>query len=145
MFDGARQRAVLRKLQRNAGLEASDVAVGVGLSYPQWMRYAHGKVPIRSYQLPGFAKVLGVTALDLAVELGGVDLYEDLTNSPDVTPWTFRDALKGHIPEWLIEQLADEWEGRPLINQQSAVMGILQMAERQRERAWSPEKKTNAR
>lgn len=135
VFDGRRQRAVIRKLQRNAGLEATDLAQAVGLSYPQLLRYAYGKVPIRSYQIPMFAQAFKITPLDLAVELGGQDVYEDQVEHPNIPAWTFRAALRGHIPESLIDELADEWEGEPIINQRAAVRGILALAESQRKRA----------
>lgn len=134
VFNGMRQRVVIRKLQRNAGLEATDLAAAVGLSYPQLLRYAYGKVPIRSYQIPAFAQAFGITPLDLAAELGGVDLYDDQVENPDSPVWNFRDALRGHIPESLIDELADEWEGEPITNQRAAVRGILALAESQRKR-----------
>lgn len=131
-FDGKRQRAVIRKLQRNAGLEATDLAQAVGLSYPQLLRYAYGKVPLRSFQIPVFARAFGVDPLDLAAELGGYDLYEDQTMRPETDPWSFRKALRGRVPDDLIERLAPTWEGRPLLNQQAAVEAILEMAEEAR-------------
>lgn len=137
VFDGQRQRAVLRKLTRNAGLEATDLAQAVGLSYPQLLRYVYGKVPLRSYQLPVFANAFGVDPLDLAAELGGQDILEDQLADPDKPVWSFRDALRrGGIPESYIDALAREWEGRPVVNQQSAVEGILWLAERRRAEAW---------
>ena len=141
-FDGKRQRAVIRKLQRNAGLEATDLAQAVGLSYPQLLRYAYGKVPIRSYQLPLFARALGITPLDLAAELSGQDVFGDQAENPDSKVWTFRAALHGIIPDWLIDELADEWEGRPLVNQMSAAEGIVQMAEKRRARVVSQRAKS---
>lgn len=141
-FNGQRQRVVIRKLQRNAGMEATDLAQAVGLSYPQLLRYAYGKVPIRTFQLPVFAKAFGIDPLDFAAELGGENIYEDQASDPTVQGWSFRTALRGHIPEDLIAELAETWEGRPLINQMSAVEGILRMAERQRRDATSPHAKT---
>lgn len=138
VFDGMRQRAVIRKLQRNAGLEATDLATAVGLSYPQLLRYAYGKVPLRSYQIPLFAQAFGISALDLAAELGGQDVYDDQTEQPDRDAWTFRAALRGHIPERMIEQLAQTWEGRPLVNQMAAVEAIIEMAQEIRDENTAP-------
>lgn len=133
VFDAMRQRAVIRKLQRNAGLEATDLAQAVGLSYPQLLRYAYGKVPIRSHQIPLFAQAFGIAPIDLAAELGGQDLYEDLAEHPNIEVWSFRSALRGHLPESLIDQYAPTWEGRPLINQMAAVEAFIEMAGELRE------------
>lgn len=132
-FDGGRQRVVLSKLQRRAGLSATEVARDVDLSYPQYLRYVWGKLPIRSDQVERFAAAYGVTPLDLAAELSGVDVYPPEPSEPQPEPqpvWTFRTALRGHITESLINELAEEWEGRPLLNQQAAVDAIKQMAGR---------------
>ena len=130
-FDGERQKAVLAKLQHRAGLDGTAAAVRVGFSYPQALRYFNGKTPLRPDQYETFARAYGISAVDLAAELSGVDVFPDLR---DVAPadhadgWTFRGALRGQIPEYLIDQLAETWEGRPLINQKSAAEGILEMA-----------------
>lgn len=142
-FDGARQRAVIRKLQRNAGLEATDLAQAVNLSYPQLRRYAYGKVPLRSFQIPLFAKAFGVDPLDLAAELGGYEIHEDRVSNPDAPEWTFRDALRGHVPEDMIEKMAPTWEGRPLLSQRDAVEAILEMAEELRRDRTKPIRHAN--
>lgn len=131
-FDGVRQRTVIGKLQHRAGLDGTEAARRVGFSYPQAMRYFWGKTPIRPDQYEVFARAYGISAADLAAELSGVDVYPDLRNvapRDQPPPWTFRNALRGHIPESLIERYAPTWEGRPLVNQQSAVEAILEMAE----------------
>ena len=144
-FDGARQRLVLSKLQHRAGLEATDAAAAVGFSYPNYKRYAWGKTPIRPDQYAAFARVYGINPADLAAELSGVDVYPDLREiAPRDQPetWTFRGALRGHVPESLIERYAPDWEGRPLINQQAAVEAMLQMAGEIRDESGSPKSHT---
>ena len=136
-FDGKRQRAVIRKLARNAGLEQTELAQAVGLSYPQLLRYAYGKVPLRTFQLAAFARAFGVDPLDLAAELGGADVFEDQTVNPDRPVWNFRDALRCHLTEDLIEQLAPQWEGRPITHQQAAVEAFKAMAAQARADATS--------
>ncbi len=134
-FDGVRQRAVCAKLQHRAGLDGTEAATRIGYSYPQALRYFRGQTPIRPDQYAQFAAAYGVRVEDFAAELAGVDVYPDLRNVPPAEQpdrWTFRDALHGHIPDWLIEKLAPEWEGKPLVNQQSAVEAILEMAAEQR-------------
>lgn len=131
-FDGMRQRSVLAKLQKNTGKEATEVARAVGLSYPQYLRYAWGKVPIRTDQIDAFAEVYQVDPLDLAAELFGVDLYADETKRDADPRWTFRGELHGKIPEELIDELAEDWEGKPILNQMAAARGILQLAEKRR-------------
>ena len=138
VFDGRRQRAVLRKLTRNAGLEATDLAQAVGLSYPQLLRYAYGKVPLRSYQIPVFARAFGVDPLDLSAELGGVDVFEDQTVNPDQPVWSFRTALRGILTESVIDELAPRWERESVINQKAAVQGILEILELERKAATAP-------
>lgn len=136
-FDGERQKAVLLKLQHRAGLDGTEAAHRVGYSYPQALRYFRGQTPIRPDQYAQFAAAYDIRVEDLAAELAGVDVFPDLRNvAPGDQPdrWTFRAALRGHIPESDIDELADYWEGRPMVNQQSAVQGILQMAESQRRR-----------
>lgn len=105
-FDGDRQSAVLSKLQRRAGKSATSVARDIDLSYPQYLRYAWGKLPIRSDQMERFAAAYGVAPLDLAAELSGVDVYPPYPE-PNESDWTFRTALRGHITEDLIEELVE--------------------------------------
>lgn len=136
-FDGARQRYVLSKLQYRAGLDGTEAARRIGFSYPQAMRYAHGQTPIRPDQYATFAAAYGVRVEDFAAELAGVNVFEDLRDMAPIDQsdrWSFRAALHGKIPDWLIDELAEEWEGRPVVNQRAAVQGILQMAESQRRR-----------
>ena len=130
-FDGERQRAVLSKLQYRAGLDATEAATRVDFSYPQYLRYARGKTPLRPDQYDLFAVAFGVPVVDLAAELSGVDVYPDLRGiAPADQPegWTFRDALRGHLPESLIDRYAPIWEGRPLVNQMSAAEAMIEMA-----------------
>lgn len=137
-FDGARQRAVLSKLQFRAGLDGTEAARRIGFSYPQAMRYAHGQTPIRPDQYATFAAAYGISEVDLAAELAGVDVFEDLRNVAPVSQsdrWSFRAALRGHIPESLIDQMAPRWESRPIIDQQAAVEAILEMAQELRDEA----------
>ena len=138
VFDGRRQRAVLRKLTRNAGLEATDLAQAVGLSYPQLLRYAYGKVPLRSYQIPVFARAFGVDPIDLAAELSGQDVFEDQLVDPDKPVWSFRTALRGILTESVIDELAPRWERESVINQKAAVQGILEILELERKAATAP-------
>ena len=136
-YDRRRQRTVLTKLRKNAGMEIQDVALAVRLSYPQTVRYLDGRTPLHSFRIATFAKAFGVDPLDLAAELGGQDILEDQLADPDKPVWSFRDALRqGGIPEPYIDALAREWEGRPVVNQQSAVERILWLAERRRAEAW---------
>lgn len=131
-FDGTRQRAVLRKLQRRAALAATEFAEAAGISYPQLQRYKSGQSPLGPDRLAAFARALNVSVVDLAAELAGHDVFEDVPETRPMNEWSFRDALRGHIPEDLIERLAPTWEGRPLLNQQAAVEAILEMAEEAR-------------
>lgn len=120
-FDGSRQRAVLLKLRLRAGREITDLARDVGLSYPQLLRYTSGKTPLRSDHIAAFARAYGVDPVDLSAELAGQDVYPPTPPAPDTADWSFRDALRqGGIPESYIDALAREWEGRPVVNQQSA-------------------------
>lgn len=134
-FDGKRQRAVIRKLARNAGLEQTELAQAVGLSYPQLLRYAYGKVPLRTFQLAAFARAFGVDPLDLAAELGGVDVFGD---APLDQGWSFRTALRGILTESVIDELAPRWERESVINQKAAVQGILEILELERKAATAP-------
>lgn len=130
-FDGERQKAVLLKLQHRAGLDGTAAATRVGFSYPQALRYFNGKTPLRPDQYETFARAYGISAVDLAAELSGVDVFPDLRNvapSQQTATWSFRDALRGHIPEWLIDRYAPTWEGRPLVNQMAAVEAMIEMA-----------------
>ncbi len=128
-FNGDRQRVVLSKLQKRSGMGATEVARAVGLSYPQYLKYAWGKVPLRSDQLATFAAVYGVDPLDLSAELNGADIYAEMQSDQPAEVWTFRDALRGHLPESLIDRYAPIWEGRPLVNQMSAAEAMIEMAE----------------
>ena len=136
-YDRRRQRAVLTKLRRNAGLEIDDVAKAVDLSYPQTVRYLDGRTPLHSFRVVTFARAFGVDPLDLAAELGGADVFEDQTVNPDRPVWNFRDALRCHLTEDLIEQLAPQWEGRPITHQQAAVEAFKAMAAQARADATS--------
>ena len=130
-FDGRRQKAVLEKLQFWAGIDDTEAAHRIRFSYPQARRYFGGETPVRPDQYERFAQAYGVLVEDLAAELAGVDVYPDLRNvSPadQPTAWTFRSALRGHLPEHLIERYAPTYEGRPLINQMAAVEAFKQMA-----------------
>ena len=134
-YDRRRQRAVLTKLRKNAGLEIDDVAKAVGLSYPQVVRYLDGRTPLHSFRIVTFAKALGVDPLDLAAELNGTDVIEDTLIDPGKPVWNFRDALRGRIPESLIEELAQRWERESVINQRAAVDGILELVALERKAA----------
>lgn len=81
-----------------------------------------------------------------AFEMSREDFIESVLGAgdPSADGWTFRGALHGQIPDWLIEQLAPEWEGKPLINQKAAAAGILQMAEEQRSSATKSSRKDTA-
>ncbi len=126
-----RQSAALKAAEAGAGRNRTQLAADLGLSYDQYSRYVSGATPLRVSQIRPFAEAYGLPARELTRLLGLV------ADSPEgaVSTWTFRDALRGRIPEWLISQLAEEWEDQPPLNQRAAVQAILSMAERQRKNA----------
>jgi hypothetical protein len=132
-FDGDRQREVLTKLQTRSGYEATELSHRVGLSYPQYLRYVWGKLPLRADQLPAFARAYGVSPIDLAAEIAGQDVYATMPPNEPAPEWTFRTALRGHLPEDMIDRLAATWEGRPILNQQAAAEALIEMAQEYRE------------
>lgn len=67
------QSEALSGLQDAAGLEATTAAGLVGLSYPMYNRYLWGQVPLRTDQIPVFAKAFRVSTADLTRALGLMD------------------------------------------------------------------------
>jgi transcriptional regulator with XRE-family HTH domain len=111
----------LRLLREQRGLSKSLLASRLGFGSTQSLDlYERGISVIRLDRLTLWAE-----AFELSVE----DFVSTVIGAAAEEPgWTFRNALRGHIPESLIEQLAATWEGRPLVNQQAAVEAILEMA-----------------
>lgn len=119
----------LRQLREQRNLSKPLLAARLGFGSTQTLDlYERGVSIIRLDRVHDWAE---------AFEMSREDFVETvLADDPTADGWNFRDALlRGGIPVDLIDDLANYWEGRPLINQQSAVRGILQMAESQRRRA----------
>jgi hypothetical protein len=96
-----------------------------------YRRYETGQTELRVNQIVPFARAYGIAPRELSEALG-------LLIDGDLGGWSFREALRGHLPEDLIDDLAPEHEGEPLADQQAAVRGYLRMAERLRTAATKP-------
>ena len=121
---GQRLKALRESLNLSKPLLCSRLGFGSTQSYDL---YERGTSVIRIDRVVEWAEAFGMTAEDFTAHVINGREYD--------SAWTFRNALRGHIPEDLIDELAADWEGRPVLNQQAAVKGILQMAERQRTNA----------
>jgi len=120
----------LQRLRETRGLSRPLLADRLGFKNSQtYELYERGVSVIRFDQVPMWAAAFDVSYEDFLSMVIGEENPAD--------GWTFRDALRGHIPEYLIDELADEWEGEPMANQRAAVRGILALAESQRKRATS--------
>jgi hypothetical protein len=98
-FDGGRQADALSKLQDAAGLEATEAAQKVALSYPQYNRYLWGKLPLRTDQFKLFADAYGVTVAALTCALGLLDDAPDPTLRFSLDPEEFQRQVKDLEPE----------------------------------------------
>lgn len=99
-WDGQRQRRALAALVDASPHDATELARMAGLSYPQFLRYVWGKVPLRTDQIPVFAAALGVTTAALVSDLGLLDA-ESAAHSGESLPdsgWDFRAELLALAP-----------------------------------------------
>jgi hypothetical protein len=128
-FDGALQQDVLTRFRVKSGRNRTQVAAMIPMDHDTYRRYETGQTELRVSQVPAFARALLIEPSTLIEAL-------DLLETESSNGWTFRAALAGKLPDDLIDQLADEWEGKPLLNQQAAARGILQLAERRGQ--WTP-------
>jgi transcriptional regulator with XRE-family HTH domain len=112
----------IRLLREHLRIPKSVLCAELGFSSTQSLDlYERGISAIRVDRADAWAEAFKMSREDfLATLLGNLKPWQ---------PWTFRSALRGRIPESLIERYAPTWEGRPLINQQAAVEAILEMAE----------------
>ena len=117
----------LRKLRLHLGISKPELCARLGFGTTQTLDlYERGVSIIRVDRIEAWAE---------AFEMNREDFIEAVMGKGDITEsWSFRAALHGHIPDWLIDELAEEWEGRPVINQKAAAKAVLQMAESQRRR-----------
>jgi hypothetical protein len=118
---GQRQHEALSRFQRDAGLDATQAARTVGLSYPQYNRYLWGRLPLRTDQIPRFAAAYGVPKSELTRALGLLDDAMD-------QPWSMREALRSHLTEDEIERQVEKHKDAPLKDQQAAVGDLIEMA-----------------
>ena len=120
-----RQGRRLAALRMRLGLSKPLVADRLSFSATQTLDlYERGVSVIRLDQVERWAEAFGITA---------DDFLEAVITDRQSGDWSFRAALRGRITEDLIDELAEEWEGRPILNQQAAVQAILQMAARLRD------------
>lgn len=118
----------LKRLRETRGISKPMLANRLGFGSTQTLDlYERGVSIVRIDRVDTWAEAFDMKPQDFAEAIWG-------SGDPGADGWTFRGALHGIIPEWLIDELAEEWEGRPLINQRSAVEGIIQMAAKRRER-----------
>lgn len=120
---GAAEKVALKKDKKQT---RTKLAADLDLGYDQYLRYVNGTTPLRVEQIVSFARAYGITPFELSHRLG---LTDDDERAP--VNW-FRDALRSWIPEGDIDELAEEWEGRPWTNQRSAVEAIKAMAAKMR-------------
>lgn len=133
-FDSSHQQDVLTRFRVKSGRNRTQVAALIPMDHDTYRRYENGQTELRVSQVPAFAHALGIP----------VSVLLDALITQEVPGgWTFRDALLGRIPEDQIDELAEHWEGKPLLNQFSAAEAILQMATERRTRATEPSRKTN--
>jgi transcriptional regulator with XRE-family HTH domain len=130
------QGARLRRLREYRDMSKSELSSRLGFGTTQaYDLYERGASIIRLDRIDTWAAAFEMPREDFLGTLNG-------SLEPWV-PWTFRGALHGIIPDDLIDQLAEQWEGKPLLNQQAAARGILQLAEARRG-LFSPLRNTNA-
>lgn len=115
----------LKKLREQRQLSKSLLSSRLGFATTQaYDLYERGASIIRLDRLGVWAEAFEIPYEDfVAIVRGEIDPADG---------WTFRDALRGdgRIPEWLINDLAQDWEGKPILNQRAAARGILQLAEK---------------
>lgn len=123
----------LQRLRETRGLSKPLLADRLGFKNSQtYELYERGVTVIRFDQVPLWAAAFDVPYQDfLSMVIGDIDPSDG---------WTFRGALHGQIPDALIDQLADEWEGKPLTNQMAAAKAILSMAAEMRSDATTSRK-----
>lgn len=111
----------LRRLRERQGISKPLLCARLGFGSTQtYDLYERGVSALRMDRAAEWAEAFGILPEDFVhlVLHGGEDC-----------DFSFREALKGHIPEDQIEELAPHWECKPIANQQAAVMAILEMAE----------------
>lgn len=126
----------LRRLREHSGLSKSALSSELGFGTTQaYDLYERGASIIRLDRVDVWANAFKMSRENfIATLLGDLEPWN---------PWSFRDALRGSIPESDIEEMAPRWEGQPILNQQSAVEAILQMAFEQRRDATKTSRETN--
>lgn len=112
----------LKKLRADRHISKPLLCSRLGFGSTQtYDLYERGVSIIRMDRVEVWAEAFNMTREDfIEAVLGDGD--------PAAGGWTFREALRGHIPEYLIERYAPDWEGRPLLNQMAAVEAMKQMA-----------------
>lgn len=127
-FDGVAQGDVLLRFRLLAKKSRSEVGVAVGMEGDTYRKYETGQTELRVSQIPVFAAAFGVSPRALSEALGL--LVE--------TPYDFRAALHGQIPD---DQIADLWEqvkDRKVKDQMAAAETVLQIAAERRAEAMAP-------
>lgn len=115
-----RQGARILALRQSRGWKKPDLASRLDLeSTYSYSRYERGETVIRFDQVPKWAAAFEMSIVDFSAYVFG--------DAPLDQDWSFRDALRGHVPESLINELAQRWERESVINQRAAVDGILEL------------------
>lgn len=127
----------LRALREHLGISKPRLMDALGFGSSQsYDLYERGVSVIRLDRVPDWADAFGLpSATFLAVVMGELPV-EDLT-------WSFREALRGQIPEDQIEELAREHEGAEIPDQRAAADSILRQASKRRTAVTRPPRRRN--
>jgi transcriptional regulator with XRE-family HTH domain len=135
-FDGTHQARALRgllswsqrALRTKSGKTLKDLAGELSMSPATLARYLNGTQPLGSEHFARFAEAFETSEAELiAACFPALDAQVAPPPPPADRPWTIRDALRGHIPEHLIDEIAEERGNDPLADQMAAVIDILRV------------------
>lgn len=126
----------LKLLREARGISKPLLADRLGFHSTQTLElYERGVSVIRADRMGAWADAFEMSLPDFIDVVMG-------EGNPSEVGWTFRAALYGQIPEHLIDELAEYWEGRPIVNQRAAAEGILQLAAKRRTEVVQPRRQT---